>query len=430
MLYNSVTYNPNCQYLIPVIIYNGQAITIHNFNNSNNLFAPGMFVQLYGLCGGLNENTNPLVVINTISIINVTEGYIGDTYITIKGGTFTDHINGNILLEIPNSNPYISLFNIGTSGTVPNPDFITGTTPTRFLREDCTWDLTPGTAGSYITSVGLTTGTPWLTISGSPLIADGNIAINGTSGLTANQVLATPDGTTGPTNLRALVANDIPSLAESKITNLTTDLGALAPKVSPTFTGTVTLPTTLTGILKASSGIVSTASAGTDYLVPTGSGASLTGITTSQISNLSSWAGSTAITTLGTITTGTWSGNVTIPTTGLELTQYYSPVSIVTESGGVAGCNLSLSNWFLIVLNNNLTLNISNPTVGQGFIIILQQAASGGPYSIASWFSGITWLGSSFTAPTMVTTNSAYMVCSFKCLSSGVYLGWWSSSNV
>lgn len=44
----------------------------------------------------------------------------------------------------------------------------------------------------------------------------------------ANEVLATPDGSSGPVAVRALVANDIPSLPESKITNLTADLAAKA----------------------------------------------------------------------------------------------------------------------------------------------------------------------------------------------------------
>lgn len=45
----------------------------------------------------------------------------------------------------------------------------------------------------------------------------------------ANEVLATPDGSSGTASLRALVAADIPSLPESKITNLTTDLAAKVP---------------------------------------------------------------------------------------------------------------------------------------------------------------------------------------------------------
>src|SRR5207247_1986066 len=61
--------------------------------------------------------------------------------------------------------------------------------------------------------------------------------------LTANQVLATPDGSTGVVGLRALVAADIPNLAESKITNLVSDLALKAPLASPTFTGVPLAPT-------------------------------------------------------------------------------------------------------------------------------------------------------------------------------------------
>jgi len=40
---------------------------------------------------------------------------------------------------------------------------------------------------------------------------------------------------------RALLATDIPTLAQSQINNLTSDLGLLAPKANPVFTGTLTL---------------------------------------------------------------------------------------------------------------------------------------------------------------------------------------------
>lgn len=114
-----------------------------------------------------------------------------------------------------------------------------------------------------------------------------------------------------------------------------------APTASPSFTGTVTLPTGLTGLVKASLGVVSTATPGTEYLVPSGSGASLTGITgtqitgnisgnaasitgsitNSQVSDLGSWVGSSSITTLGTIATGT------IPTSKLSGTVSNSQIA-------------------------------------------------------------------------------------------------------
>lgn len=57
-----------------------------------------------------------------------------------------------------------------------------------------------------------------------------------------------------------------------------------APTASPTFSGTITLGS-LAGILKATAGVVGTATAGTDYLAPTGSGAGLSGIPTSVVNS-------------------------------------------------------------------------------------------------------------------------------------------------
>ena len=46
----------------------------------------------------------------------------------------------------------------------------------------------------------------------------------------------------------SLIATDIPTIAQSQVTNLTTDLAAKAPLASPTFTGTPSLPTGTTGV--------------------------------------------------------------------------------------------------------------------------------------------------------------------------------------
>lgn len=53
--------------------------------------------------------------------------------------------------------------------------------------------------------------------------SDARTAIRGGSGQAANQIMATPDGTTGIASLRSMVAADVPSLPASKITSGTFD---------------------------------------------------------------------------------------------------------------------------------------------------------------------------------------------------------------
>jgi hypothetical protein len=59
--------------------------------------------------------------------------------------------------------------------------------------------------------------------------------------------------------------------------------GLAGTVANPTTTPAITLSTTISGMLKGSGGALAAATAGTDYLTPTGSGASLTGLTWSQI---------------------------------------------------------------------------------------------------------------------------------------------------
>lgn len=129
----------------------------------------------------------------------------------------------------------------------------------------------------------------------------------------ANLVEATPDGSSGAASLRALVAADIPSLPESKITNLVTDLAA---KVPATRTIATTAPLTGGGDLSANrtlaistfvasgaghaAGIVPDpgASAGTTkylredgtFAVPPGTGASLSVTTKGDLQGFSTVA--------------------------------------------------------------------------------------------------------------------------------------------
>jgi len=92
------------------------------------------------------------------------------------------------------------------SGTVATARLGSGTaSSTTFLRGDQTWATPAG--GGTVTSV--TAGDATITVGGTA--ADPTIAVN--------------------------------AIAESKVTNLVTDLAAKAPLASPTFTGTVTIPT-------------------------------------------------------------------------------------------------------------------------------------------------------------------------------------------
>lgn len=90
-----------------------------------------------------------------------------------------------------------------------------------------------------------------------------------TGDYTAAQVTNAVDQTgsyANPAWISSLASSKITgSFPESQVTNLTTDLAAKAPLASPSFTGTVTIGT-LTGLLKAATGAVSTATEGTDYL--------------------------------------------------------------------------------------------------------------------------------------------------------------------
>lgn len=83
--------------------------------------------------------------------------------------------------------------------------------------DGASWASLSSTVGT-VTSVGLSTNASFLTVGSSPVTGAGTITLNKATGLTANQVVATPDGSPGTADLRALVAADIPNLNTSKLT--------------------------------------------------------------------------------------------------------------------------------------------------------------------------------------------------------------------
>lgn len=76
-----------------------------------------------------------------------------------------------------------------------------------------------GGGSGTVTSIGLTMPSVF-TVAGSPVTTAGTFGVTYATGQTANQFLATPDGTTGAIGLRAIVAGDLP--------NLTGDVTSLA----------------------------------------------------------------------------------------------------------------------------------------------------------------------------------------------------------
>lgn len=93
-------------------------------------------------------------------------------------------------------------------------------------------------------------------VSGSPITTSGTLALT-KQVQNANKVWAGPTtGADAQPAFRALVAADIPAIAESGVTSLVSDLAAKAPLASPTFTGVVTTPALavsgLTGSVQAS----------------------------------------------------------------------------------------------------------------------------------------------------------------------------------
>lgn len=125
--------------------------------------------------------------------------------------------------------------------------------------------------------------------------------------------------------------------------------------------------------------------------------------------------------------------NTTMAATGTD--SYLTPAQILGLRGTIASAtdgatitfDLSTSDWFTVTLGGNRTLALANPAVGQQFSLILKQDATGSR-TISSWFSGILWPGG--TTPILTTTANKSDVFTFKCISSGVYMGFTAGQSL
>ena len=131
--------------------------------------------------------------------------FSGTTLVATAGGGMTNPMTttGDIIYSTTTASPGApGRLAIGSTGNVLT---VAGGIPS--------W-AAPATSGT-VTSVGLSTNAGWLTVGSSPVTSSGTITLNATTAQAANNVLATPDGTTGVVGLRALVNGDMPAPGSS-----------------------------------------------------------------------------------------------------------------------------------------------------------------------------------------------------------------------
>ncbi len=84
------------------------------------------------------------------------------------------------------------------------------------------------------------------------------------------------------------------------------------------------------------------------------------------------------------------------------------------------------ANIFTLLLTGDTTFTATSNTK-KIFMVEVQQDAS--TAYTTTWFSGITWVTSGGTAPTMTSTLSGYTTFGFRCTALNTYLGYLIGSN-
>ena len=243
--------------------------------------------------------TNPaagrILQVNNIGTTSVTIGSV-----TINANKTASFVwNGAVWAE---TTQVISLTTIGISGpatlnsnilNIPNYTLPVATGSTlggvkvgSGLSVDGT-GLISATNNGTVTSVGLSLPTE-MTVTNSPITSSGALTAAWAS-QTAKKFFAAPNAADGTPTFRTIDATDIPTLNQNTTGSAASFTGSLVGDVTGTQGATVvgkingaSLAALTTGILKntTTTGVPTIAVAGTDYLTPTGSAASLTNFPT------------------------------------------------------------------------------------------------------------------------------------------------------
>lgn len=191
-----------------------RAIYGNNFNGSAALTQ--IISSVYGGTGnGFTAFSGPTTSEKIFTLPNASATILTDNAdVTVaQGGTGSGTASG-ARTNLGATTIGANLFTLTNPSAITFPRFNANNTVTARTAAELRSDIGAGTGSGTVTSVAMSV-PEGFTIGGSPVTSTGTLAISYTSGLTANQFLATPNGSTGAMSLRSIVAADIPTLNQS-----------------------------------------------------------------------------------------------------------------------------------------------------------------------------------------------------------------------
>lgn len=184
---------------------------------------------------GFSVTGSPITTNGTLAISSTLNGIIqcnGSAFstvtvgsgLTFSGGSLSANTNGtvtSVALSVPTGFT-VSGSPVTSSGTLAISSSINGivqcngsafsaiTVGSGLSFTNSTLSSTSSNTNGTVTSVGVSVPS-WLAVVNSPVTTSGTIAISAASSQTANEFLATPNGSSGSVSLRAIAAADLPT---------------------------------------------------------------------------------------------------------------------------------------------------------------------------------------------------------------------------
>lgn len=116
-----------------------------------------------------------------------------------------------------------------------------------------------------------------------------------------------------------------------------------------------------------------------------------------------------------------------LPIVGLTIRGWLSPIATLTD-GATVTLDAAASASNVVTIAGNRTIAFTNVGVGASFSLEIHQDPTGS--RTVTWPGGVTWLGTGGVAPTLPTAANAVAYFAFKCVSAGVYRGFYGGASV